>query len=239
MSFISCGFAWFNWHFCTVASLQVPTMIVFDVATKVLVAENAMADLNSDITFIVLFSQEKPLWWKEICSPGFLHCNYQTVNPGKQICINFVKLIHKLHLRSLLIVEKGTFNVLIAQLIEFQTQIWAKFQNRFLGTLKLMIPGLRDKSHPAINKNAFPRKWISKVITSDVLHLSPKKFIQQCFGNMKFMKASLWNKLHATISRDTFSSKEISKVVPSSIFPSMQEVSREMRHTWSFLLLQV
>ena len=37
-------------------------MIVFDVVTKVLVAENTMADLNSDITFIVLFSQEKPLW---------------------------------------------------------------------------------------------------------------------------------------------------------------------------------
>ena len=36
----------------------------------------------------------------------------------------------------MLIVQKGTFNVLIAQLIEFQTQIWAKFQNRFVGTLK-------------------------------------------------------------------------------------------------------
>ena len=46
---------------------------------------------------------------------GFLHCNCQTVNPGKQTCINLVKLIHKLlHLRSLLIVEKGTFNVLVA-----------------------------------------------------------------------------------------------------------------------------
>ena len=268
MSFISCGFAWFNWHFCTVASLKVPAMIVFDVTTKVVIAENTMADLNSDITFVVLLSQEKPLRRKKIhthtythththtqthththtfapkvvywiCRPGFLHCNCQTVNPGKQFCINFVKQILKLHLRPLLIVEKGAFNVLIAQLIEFQTQIWAKFQNRFLGTLKLMIPGLRDKSHPVIHKNAFPRKWISKVITSDILHLSPKKFIQQCFGNMKFMKASLWNKLHATISRNTFSSKEISKVVPSSIFPSMQEVSREMRHTWSFLLLQV
>ena len=58
-----------------------------------------------------------------IYRPGFLHYNCQTVNPGKQICINLVKLIHKLHLRSLLIVEKATFNVLIAQLIEFQSQI--------------------------------------------------------------------------------------------------------------------
>ena len=139
-----------------------------------------------------------------IYRPGFLHYNCQTVNPGKQICINFVKLIHKLHLRSLLIVEKATFNVLIAQLIEFQSQIWANFQNRFVGTLKLMMPGLRDKSHPVINKNAFWRKRISKFITSDVLHLSPNEFIRQCFGNVKFMKAALWKKLHATISRNSF-----------------------------------
>ena len=65
-----------------------------------------------------------------ICRPGFLHCSCQTVNPGKQICINLVKLIHKLHLRSLLIVEKGTFNVLLAQLIEFQTQIQVSEQVR-------------------------------------------------------------------------------------------------------------
>ena len=163
-----------------------------------------------------------------ICRPGFLHCSCQTVNPAKQICIDLVKPIHKLHLRSLLIAEKGTFNALIAQLIEFQTQIWAKFPNRFVGTLKLMITGLRYKSHPVINKNAFPRKWMSKVITSDVLHLSPNKFMRQCFENMKFMKAALWNKLHATISRNSFSSKERSKVVPSSIFSSVQEVSRLM-----------
>ena len=58
-----------------------------------------------------------------ICRPGFLHCNCQTGNPAKQICINLVKLIHKLYLKPLLIVEKGTFNVLVTQLIEFQTQI--------------------------------------------------------------------------------------------------------------------
>ena len=59
----------------------------------------------------------------EICRHGFLHCNCQTVNLGKQIYINLVKLTHKLHLRPLLIGEKVTFNVLIAQLIEFQTHI--------------------------------------------------------------------------------------------------------------------
>ena len=58
-----------------------------------------------------------------ICRPGFPHCNCRTVNPAKQIYISLVKLIHKLHLKSFLTVEKGTFNVLIAQLIEFQTQI--------------------------------------------------------------------------------------------------------------------
>ena len=93
-----------------------------------------------------------------ICRPGFLHCDCQTVNQGKQICINLVKLTYKLHLRSLMIVEKGNFNVFIVQLIEFQTQIRAKFQKKFVGTLKLMIPDLRDKSHPVINKNAFRRK---------------------------------------------------------------------------------
>ena len=30
--------------------------------------------------------------------------------------------------------------------------------NRFVGTLKLMTTGLRDKSHPVINKNVFLRK---------------------------------------------------------------------------------
>ena len=51
--------------FCTVASFKVPTMTVYDVATKVLDTEkfsqHNIADLNSGITFIVLFSQEKPL----------------------------------------------------------------------------------------------------------------------------------------------------------------------------------
>ena len=45
-------------------------MIVFEVETKVLDTEifpqYAIADLNSSITIIVLFSQEKPSWWKEI-----------------------------------------------------------------------------------------------------------------------------------------------------------------------------
>ena len=58
-----------------------------------------------------------------ICRAGFLRCNCQTLNLAKQICINLVKLMHKLLLKSLLIVEKGTFNVLLAQLIEFQALI--------------------------------------------------------------------------------------------------------------------
>ena len=45
-------------------------MIVYDVATKVLGTEllpqHNIADLNSGIKFTVLFSQEKPLRWKEI-----------------------------------------------------------------------------------------------------------------------------------------------------------------------------
>ena len=45
-------------------------MIVYDVATKVLDTEispqHNIADLISGITFIVLFSQGKPLRWKEI-----------------------------------------------------------------------------------------------------------------------------------------------------------------------------
>ena len=51
--------------FCTVASLKVPTMTVYDVATKVLGTEefpqHNITDLNSCITFIVLTSREKLL----------------------------------------------------------------------------------------------------------------------------------------------------------------------------------
>ena len=50
---------------CTVANLKVPAMIVYDMAAKVLGRElfpkHNIADLNSGITFIALFSQEKPL----------------------------------------------------------------------------------------------------------------------------------------------------------------------------------
>ena len=163
----------------------------------------------------------------------FPHCNCRTANLAKQICINLVKLTHKLHLKSFLIVEKGTFNVLIAQLIEFQTQIWAKFQDRFMGTLKPMIIGLRDKSHPVINKNAFLRKWISKVITSVVLHLSSNKFMRQCFRNMKFMKAALWNKLYATISRNTFRHKKYLKLSQVAFF--LQSKKSVEKWLWNHL----
>ena len=59
------GFGKVKTLFCIVASLKVPAMIAYDVATKVLDTElfpqYTIADLNSGITFIVLFSQEKPL----------------------------------------------------------------------------------------------------------------------------------------------------------------------------------
>ena len=62
---------------CTVASLKLPPMIVFDVATKVLGTEEFLqhniAELNSGTTLIVLFSQEKPLLWKEINTHTHTH----------------------------------------------------------------------------------------------------------------------------------------------------------------------
>ena len=52
-------------------------MIVFDVATKVLDTENfpqhTIADLNSGITLILLFSQEKLLRWNEINTHAHTH----------------------------------------------------------------------------------------------------------------------------------------------------------------------
>ena len=52
-----------------VASLKVPAMIVHDVVTKVLDTEifsqHSIVDLISGITFIVLFSHEKHIRWKE------------------------------------------------------------------------------------------------------------------------------------------------------------------------------
>ena len=54
--------------FCTVVSLKVNSMNVFDVKKKVLDAEifpqHTIVDLNSGSTFLVLFSQEKPLMLK-------------------------------------------------------------------------------------------------------------------------------------------------------------------------------
>ena len=71
MSLTFRSFALLNWHFfCTVASLKVSAVIVYDVATEILdtgiFPQHTIADLNSEITFIVLFSQEKPIRWKEI-----------------------------------------------------------------------------------------------------------------------------------------------------------------------------
>ena len=65
----------------------------------------------------------------EICCPGFLHCNCQTVNSGTQICINLVKLIHKPHLRSLLIVE-----ISLLPQATFWTQVLTNLYGSVLGT---------------------------------------------------------------------------------------------------------
>ena len=52
-------------------------MIVYEMATKGLDTESfpqhTIADLNSGITFTVLFSQEKPLRWKEIDTHTHTH----------------------------------------------------------------------------------------------------------------------------------------------------------------------
>ena len=52
-------------------------MIVYDVAAKELDRESfpqhKIAGLVSGIKFIVLFSQEKPLWWKEINTHKHMH----------------------------------------------------------------------------------------------------------------------------------------------------------------------
>ena len=59
MSFTSCGSARFNWHSCTVASLKVPAMIVYDMVMNVLdtkwFPQHNIAGLISGITFVVLF----------------------------------------------------------------------------------------------------------------------------------------------------------------------------------------
>ena len=62
--------------FFTEARLKVFSMIVFDREIKVLDTEifpqHNIADLNSGIT-LVLFSQERPLWWKGINTHTHTH----------------------------------------------------------------------------------------------------------------------------------------------------------------------
>ena len=81
MPFTSHGSARFNRHSCTVASLKVPALIVDDVATKErdleLFPQHNIADLNSGITFIVFFSQKKPLRWEEINTHTHTHTCYR------------------------------------------------------------------------------------------------------------------------------------------------------------------
>ena len=67
--------------FCTVAR-KFLSMIVCDVETKVLdtekFQEHTIADRNSDITFISLFSQKRPLRWKEINTHTHSHAYTHT-----------------------------------------------------------------------------------------------------------------------------------------------------------------
>ena len=68
--------------FCIVASLNVAAKIVYEVARKVLDTEvfpqHNIAGLISGITFVVLFSQEKPLWWKKINTYTYTHIHTHT-----------------------------------------------------------------------------------------------------------------------------------------------------------------
>ena len=76
-----------NWHSCTVAGLKV--------LDKESLPQHNIAGLISGITFIVLFSQEKPLRWKEINT----HTHTEAVLPkviNKFIQSRF-KTLHGLH----------------------------------------------------------------------------------------------------------------------------------------------
>ena len=68
----------------TVASLKVPAMIVYDLATEVLGTEefsqHKIAELNSGTTITVFFSQEKPLRWKEINTHTHTHTRTYVLN---------------------------------------------------------------------------------------------------------------------------------------------------------------
>ena len=70
---------------CRVASLKVPAMIFYDVATKVLDTEifsqyNITGLMISGITFMVWFRQGKPLRWKEISTHARTHAHTHECN---------------------------------------------------------------------------------------------------------------------------------------------------------------
>ena len=62
-------------------------MVVFDVVTKVFGTEefpqHNIAELNSRTTLIILFSQEKPLRWKEINAREHTHTHTHTYERNK------------------------------------------------------------------------------------------------------------------------------------------------------------
>ena len=94
LSFISRGYAWFNWYSCTIARSKVSAMTVYDMATKALGTEpfpqNSIAGLISGITFIVFFSQEKPLRWKEIHTHTPTHTQHTHTHTQTHTCTKWM-----------------------------------------------------------------------------------------------------------------------------------------------------
>ena len=87
-------------------------MIVYDVATKELGTESfpqhTTADLKSGITFIVLFSQEKPLRWKEI-----------NTHSHRTAVINWFKKIENKNKYKLMIFDiKGFYSSISKKLLD-------------------------------------------------------------------------------------------------------------------------
>ena len=71
-------------------------MIVYGVVTKVLgtelFAQHNIADLNSDIAFIVLLSEEKPLAWKKTHTHTHTHTHARTF---KVNVANYTNILYK------------------------------------------------------------------------------------------------------------------------------------------------
>ena len=133
-------------------------------------------------------------WFMEFAALGFPNA-IVTVNPAAQLHINLVKLMHKIIIRSLLTIEKGTSEVLTGQLKAFWTHIWAKFQNRFVWTLKLM--GLPTFTFRIVYLNEFVTKTMLNTNEPEI-HFSHKpcfEFVTKAMlnSNQKHMNISKHN----------------------------------------------